>query len=315
MGARVILAAILLAGCSGASGNNVTPADRTMADDSWMSSGTSSEDLLYISNMWTNEVRVYSWPALKRVGTLKGLSEPEAECVDAAGDVWIVNFGKSQMLEYVHGGTKPIAKLDGVGFYVSGCSVDPATGNLAVTILEKNGSSSGESGGYVEVFKNARGTPQTYTDHAGLLQYPAYCTYDDKGNLFVDGSRDVNPWDAFVFAELPAGGDALSDVTLNQNFNYSGGLQWHKPYVAVGDTRSNAIYQFRIRGAYGYENSTTALDGANDILQYAIVGGKVVGANSTTGSVGIWKFPKGGQGIGTLRVLGNPIGVALSPRS
>jgi uncharacterized repeat protein (TIGR03803 family) len=314
-----ILAALAIAACTGGalgpSARPLLPSGRNSDGPSSMAPVAATQDLAYISDEGTNVVYVYSWPQMEHVGTLKGFTYPQGECVDAEGDVWIVDSGTSEMIEYAHAGTKPIARLKNVGFRLSGCSVDPVTGNLAVTVLEKNANSSGDSGGYVAVFKNARGTAQQYGDHDGLLEYPTYCAYDDKGNLYVDGSRGINPWWSFVFAKLPAGGSGLTDISLNQNFNYSGGVQWHKPYVAIGDSRSDTVYEFAIRGAYGYENVTTPLDGSSNVFAFAIRGDTLIGPNSGAGNVMLWKFPEGGQPTKTLTNFSVPIAAVVSPAS
>jgi hypothetical protein len=85
-----------------------------------------SEDLLYISNVYT--VTVYSYPRGRHVGTLKGFYGPERECSDAAGDVFIADG--NNVLEYAHGGTKPIESFSLAGYASQSCAVDPATGNL-----------------------------------------------------------------------------------------------------------------------------------------------------------------------------------------
>ena len=68
---------------------------------------------------------------------LSDSNSPYGECVDKAGDVFVADFGGNTgtpaILEYAHGGTKPIATLSDPGYYPESCSIDPTTGNLAVT--------------------------------------------------------------------------------------------------------------------------------------------------------------------------------------
>jgi hypothetical protein len=105
---------------------------------SWMLPEATSENLLYVSSSsgFSGIVRVYSYPHGRRVGALTSLTYAGGECVDSAGDVFIVEFSGpssagSTVYEYAHGGSTPIATLadPGSGF---GCAVDPTTGNLAV---------------------------------------------------------------------------------------------------------------------------------------------------------------------------------------
>jgi DNA-binding beta-propeller fold protein YncE len=162
--------------------------------------------LLYVSSVLTGDVYVYSYSTQKLVGTLTGFTQPYGLCADKAGNVWVVNDGASQLVEYAHGGSTPIATLSDTGEYPEGCSVDAVTGNLAVTNFY---STSGA--GSVSIYAAARGTPQIYSDPA-IVNY-RFCGYDARGNLFVDGANSSS---AFVFAELPKGKPATSSfVSVN----------------------------------------------------------------------------------------------------
>src|SRR5581483_10436727 len=99
---------------------------------SWMRREATSSDLLYVSDVGTEDVYVYTYPGGTLAGTLTGFAEPQGLCGDAQGDVWIVDTQKSRLVEYAHGGTAPIAVLADHGEYPSGCAVD-AHGNVAVT--------------------------------------------------------------------------------------------------------------------------------------------------------------------------------------
>ena len=68
-----------------------------------------SKDLLYVSNSTT--VTVYSYPQGKLEGRIRFGYLPGGECADQKGDVFITNLVTGQVLEYAHGGTKPIAIL------------------------------------------------------------------------------------------------------------------------------------------------------------------------------------------------------------
>ena len=79
------------------------------------------------------------------------------------------------------------------GYFPFGCSVDPTTGDLAVTNFS---TASGRALGNVVIYEHAKGKPKKrYTDAAisGML----LCGYDDKGNLFVDRLRRQGEHDRF----------------------------------------------------------------------------------------------------------------------
>jgi len=143
---------------------------------SWMASDAKTASLLYVSSVLTNDVYVYSYSTHKLMGTLTGFETPYGLCVDKAANVWIVNDGASQIAEYAHGGTTPIATLSDPGEYPEGCSVDPTTGNLAVTNFY-----SGSGAGSVSIYAGAQGSLKLYSDPA-FTNY-RFCGYDAHGNL------------------------------------------------------------------------------------------------------------------------------------
>src|SRR5579875_3506069 len=137
--------------------------------------------LLYVSNANDGTVSVFSYPQGQLISTLSGFKEPYGLCSDERGDVWIVDDETSTITEYAHGGTSPKATLSDSGQYPAGCSVDPATGNLAVTNYETTGRGEGS----VSIYKKAKGSPARVVDSA--ISRGWFCSYDDKGDLFFDG--------------------------------------------------------------------------------------------------------------------------------
>ena len=77
-----------------------------------MASGLAKRDLLYLSDDGDGNVYVYSFPAAKLQGTLTGLSFPTGECVDEAGDVWIVEEGTNDIVEYCARRQRPDRYVD-----------------------------------------------------------------------------------------------------------------------------------------------------------------------------------------------------------
>jgi len=298
-GVSLCAAAALLAGCGGSLPQS--PAlPQSAADDR----PAKSAGLLYVSDTVSNEVYVYSYPKGKLVQTLSGFYEPAGECVDDAGNVYIANTGGSNVLEYAHGGTTPIAALKDNGYFPVGCSVDPTTGDIAVTNFSTNSSTRGD----LVIYKAGKGRPKARYTNAKLFQM-LLCGYDDKGNLFVDG---LTQGSSFAFAELAKGGSALTNVTLDQSIGSAGGVEWDGKYVAVGDQSTNTIYQFAIGGKKGKKTGSTVLGGATEVFQFWIAGGKVIGPDAAVGDVGIWAYPAGGSPLKTIGGLYAPLGAAVS---
>ncbi|MGB8149847.1 MAG: hypothetical protein WCE97_01475 [Candidatus Cybelea sp.] len=310
----VTAAVAILAGCGG--GSRLSPdlstgLQRSVAPavhSSWMAPDAKKKDLLYISNLGNNTITAYSWPKGKLKGTLTGFTGVQGLCSDKNGDIFITNqiYGASQILKYAHGGTSPIATLSDAGYYPSGCSVDPKTGNLAVANVYR---------GNLGIYQHATGSPTYYTDsniYYGLYSY-FFCGYDDNGNVYVDGTNDGSG--GFEFAELPSGSSAFTDITLNQHIGFPGGVQWDGKHIAVGDQYGQAIYQFTISGSKGTEIGSTLLTGSGDVVQFWKQGPKVVGPDQSNSDVGFWNYPAGGSSTKTItNGIDVPVGATVSKR-
>jgi hypothetical protein len=297
-----IVAAVTLANCGGAltAGNT----QMSPATSSFIAPNAKKQDLLYVSDYGDGAVHVYTWPKGKFIQTLSGFRRAAGECVDKAGDVWITSYVSQEIVEYAHGGTMPIATLSDPDEYPISCSVDPTTGNLAVGNIE----TTGDDQGSVAIYPDAQGTPTLYNDPG--IDRIFFIDYDDAGNLFVDG----RPYSTggFVLAELPEGSSTFMNISLDQSIGMPGGVQWNHNEIVVGDQQNPYLYRFRISGSSASEVGETALDGGDDVVQFYIDGGKVVGPNADTGNAMIWKYPKGGSATKTLSGLSLPFGTVIS---
>ena len=271
---------------------------------SWMAPQAERGSLLYISDLGTNAVYAYSYPKGALVGTLTGFDQPAGECVDNKGDVFIANYVASNILEFAHGSTSPIATLSDPGYHPFDCAVDPTTGNLAVA----NAMTTGSGPGNVAVYKDAKGKPNAYYA-APFISNMAFCSYDKAGNLFVDG---FNSAIAFAFGELPKGKPSFRKISLNQHIGAPDGVQWDGTHMAVEDGTIGVIYRFAISGTKGKEVGSTPLVGSSNVLQIWIDGSKVIGPNADAASVTFWNYPAGGSGTKTIGALVDPIGATVS---
>jgi hypothetical protein len=250
-------------------------------------------DLLYLSD-GGGYVYVYSYPKGELVGTLTGLNLPQGECVDKAGDVFITNTNLSQILEYAHGGTEPIATLSDPGEYPVGCAIDPTTGNLAVTNLSAYGSGPTNS---VSIYKGATGRPQMFTDPD--IYFMFFCGYDKKGNLFVDGQHFGGGGHGFQLAELRAGSSTFVNIAVPVVVDFPGAVQWEGTYVAIGDQQADVIYHVRVVGVTGSIVGETVLSGGLDVVQFWIQGKRVIGPDYLASDAGLWAYPAGGTELKT----------------
>jgi hypothetical protein len=305
-------ASALFSGCAGTAMQASPAGVQTGAARSWMAPDAKKGDLLYVSDLGNDLVDVYSYPHGKLKGTLSGFQAVHSGCVDAAGDVFITSSHNSEILEFAHGGTKPIETLEDGGYGPVGCSVDPANGNLAVANLTPV---YGSGGGGIAIYKHAKGKPKEYSDPNIFFYYD--CAYDNAGNLYVTGS-DMHGF--FKFAEIPSGTTSFTDITLNQTINVPGGVQWDGKYVAVEDQgagyHGSTIYQVSVSGSAGTVVGTTSLGGSSDVIQFWIQGKKVIGPNTgSSPNVMFWKYPAGSTAIKTITGFEEPVGVTVSSAS
>jgi hypothetical protein len=303
--------AILLAGCGGSQppigAPGAMPQSRAIAQHlargkSWMLPEARANNLLYVSTNYDG-VYVFSYPS----GNLQGILSPGEElsagmCVDRNGDVFMTDTRESIVLEYAHGGAAPKATLYGPpsDFSPLGCSVDPMTGNLAVTNADSV---------EVMIFKRARGKPRIYSDPQAIMEF---CTYDNKGNLYVD---QIKHGRASYIGELARGSATFKNLKLDANIGAAGGVQWDGKYVVVDSFGTNVISRVRISNSHGAIVGTTPLTGSSFIRQFWIQGRDVIGADENLNQVGFWKYPAGGSPTKSILGIDEPFApvVSLAP--
>jgi hypothetical protein len=299
------LATALVAGCGGqAIVGNPPQVDsvKTITPDGH---GT-RRDLLYLPiGADPPHVIIATYPQGKMVGTLAHISTVWGMCADNKGNVWVDNG--YQIFKFAHGGTKSIAKLtspvSGLG---TSCAVDPTTGDLAVIELASGGT-------VLNVWPNAQGEPTTYTAPFEAVG----CTYDNSGNLFIDGA--ITSTQDLALAELPNGGSQFNNITLSETSHWAGGMVWDGQYLAVNTllptkprSQRHLIFRISVSGSEGQVVDTIPLKHLFQTVFFAIQGRTLV-TTSNRGTIALWNFPKGGAPFKQLRGLpGNAFGIALS---
>jgi hypothetical protein len=315
----ICAAVVILAGCGGTQGQIagsgampqvVAPAGPTVHQGSWMLPEAKSEDLLYIgAGNGQNAIYVFTYPRFKLVGMLDhGGRYP---CTDSNGNVWIPSFAASAIVEFAHGGVSPIATLSDPNEQPGDCSVDPTTGNLAVTAYP---ASSGSVS--VAVYIGAKGSPQIVPVNPSMST-TSHCGYDDKGNLFVNGYAGDS---TSVFGEVRKGESKFKTIPSIHSFQPFP-IQWDGKYVAVGD--ADRIDRYSIHGGRAIKKGSHYLKEIYWINSFWIQGSKVI-VTDTFGSgydlpAKVYVYPRGGQPI---RRIGWPrikdaggVTVSLAPPS
>jgi hypothetical protein len=267
----------------------------------WMSPSATGQDLVYVTQVG-GPINIFTYPGGQLVGSI-GLGGAGL-CADAKGNVWISNPVAGQLLEYAHGGTSPINTLMLIDQLVISCSVDPATGAIAVDSECQYQSPQCVGPGSVFVYADIKKQPVQYFAGSTALIY--FSSFDPHGNIFVD-KLDQTPsgFGIFGLAKLAKGGTAFKNVTLDRHIYFPGGVQWSGKYLAVGDQEAggqltSSVHQIAIQGTHGKVVSTTRLQGVSDTGEFWIEGSTIVApdtglGNPPAGSVRLYTYPAGGS--------------------
>jgi len=286
---------------------------RPIRAKSWMLNAAKNNKLVYYSDAKYGTVNAYSYPDGTPMGQLTGFQEPQGMCSvptrPQAGDIWIASTNASQVLEYAHGGTTAIDTIDTPGQYPIGCASDPLTGNLAVSNIVTTGSGAGSVTVYASPSSSGTNYPVT------IMTRVYFLTYDDLGNLFVDGSNPPNQ--AFLFAELPAGASAFVPLTFPESMSFPGSVTWDgqkNGHIVVCDQNYSLCYQSQVSGSTVSVTGTFNLAGASDIVQGTAAKSKFIAPDAGLNQLMIFKYPAGTYFRAILGVNsgGQPIGSALS---
>jgi len=245
---------------------------------SWMLPQAKSEDLIYAVG-GCGGACILSYPKGKLVAELTGV-DGGADCSDNDGNVFISE--QTEVVEFAHGGTNPIATYATPYTPPLGCSVDPESGSLAV--VNQNS---------VAVFSaGSQQNPTTYATHIEAQ----YCGYDNSGNLFVNGFDGEN----FALSELPNGASSFESLTLDQSVGNPGQLQWDGRYLTY-ESQSRGqptISRLSIAGSTATVVGQTRLKRLHNFATLSWINkGYIVAPYSVRGpspqNVGTWKYPTG----------------------
>jgi hypothetical protein len=294
-------------GAPGAIPQNRVAATHVDRGGSWMLPEAKSEDLFYISD---GGVYVYTFPQARLVGILKtGLPGPAGMCPDRDGNVWITNFRSGgPVVEYAHGGTKPIATLyTPKALTPQDCSIDPTSGNLAVVGYGP------DRPGTILVYTEARGTPKVYKVS---FAETSFCGYDNKGNLFIDGfGYSEEP--PFVLAELPKGVKRAKKIF---GFGWKGApapspIQWDGTYITI--VTDYTVNRYAIHRGVAVIKDRIHFEDTNRLVDAWIQSGKVVVDSWSCSScysktLHIYRYPAGGYPIRGRKGPPGSFGVTVS---
>jgi hypothetical protein len=299
----------MLPDCSAPAPPSVPPSSTNSRADA--SPGVVSHSaLLYVTDEG-NFVYVYAYPKGRLLQKLDVSQSPTGECIDGT-NVFVTRYNGHDIFEYAHGASRQSVVLPDPGYPV-GCSVDPTTQTLAVANELNRSAGSGN----VVLWKTAgtAAAPTIYSDLAFLE--PAWCSYDNEGNLFVDGqdysTRSVS------LVELPKGGNAFKTISLRISLGWPPGhVQWDGKYITI--SVENVIYRLSFSGSNAYVVGSTQLPAYWNLQGYSVVGAwqndlkkrRLIGTAGE--SIGFFNYP---SGSGPTRSLTQnyPLDAVVSPAS
>lgn len=247
------------------------------------------QDLVYLTS--PPDIYVFSFPAGKLISQIKG-DYPYGLCVNSSGDIFVVDPVADDVTEYSHGATKPKATLRYPGYEPTQCAANPATGDVAVI------SGSGAlirhrtEGYYIWVYPAGTGAPVKYD--VTSLDYLYYASYDEDGDLFIDGRAPSGKWG---LVKLPNGKKKFETIELDQEIlNRARGvsaIQWNGNDLAIGATfryPTADIDRISIKGKKANFVRETHL------LHSAGIGGFWIDGTSVVVPQGseayLWRYPK-----------------------
>ncbi|MBV8196843.1 MAG: hypothetical protein JO263_01800 [Candidatus Eremiobacteraeota bacterium] len=266
------------------------------ASASWMDSRAAKGELLYVSDSSLDDVFAFTWPKLRLVGNVAGLHFPQGLCVDGAGNVWVTDTARSQLLEFAHGGIAPIKRLADPHQYPASCWVGP-NGDLAVGNILSRLQGHGYGAGSLSIYKGAGGRPKVFADPDIVKLF--FDAYDSQGNVFVDGQDSSGN-----FAIAKFDGKKFIPLTINgATVNAPGSVQVTGKYVDVEDQLGSAgnsvMYRTTLQGSTLTVDATAQLLNGMDCVGsfvYGRAGRRVVICpdQGSAPSINVYKYPAGG---------------------
>lgn len=295
------LVLVFVAGCGAQSSqgasSNLMPARLNLMHGQAHQSSASAGDLLYV--LTGKNVTVVSISTWQIIGSIAGY-EAGGICSDpTTGDIFLPQDDDT-ILEYAHGGTTPIATLNGPKGYhdLQECAVDPTTHNLATT--SQFGPSEG-SNSVIIVFPGEQNSPMVYQKKK--IHTLVEGAYDDLGNFYVDAINDNGK---FFIGELKAGQSQISLIRLKASHTVAK-LQWDGTYLvgAVPNQGLGSIaYQLQISGGAATVAGTVRFS-KSGLSGFWISSGTYYQAfgkvpHRKNEALGAWPYPKGGKASATL---------------
>jgi hypothetical protein len=226
-------------------------------------------------------------PTRKKVG----LYDSSGECSTGRTTFWAVNVEGEAAEEYSYDGKyiRSLSPKTSASFFER-CAVSAKSADIAFTASQQ-----------VVVFTGGLQSKMTIYP---VSQTPVHAGYDPANNLYIDAIAMSNE---HVLLELAAGGKSFQNVSLPNELQSAGSVQWDGNYVAVTDATAGNIYRYAITGYAATLKGTVSLKGHLGCPATWIAAPYVFCSNSGKKAVAVYKYPGGGNAIATLGGFGGSI--------
>lgn len=280
----------------------------------------SKASVLFVTDAGAGETYMFDLATLALAGTITGFVQPQGECADSKGNVWIADTAAQTVYEVSHEGRLENELTD--TSYPLSCAWDATTGDLAVT--DQLGPNGGN--GNVAIYKN--GAYSIAYMNAKVFYYN-FAAYDANGNLFVDGRTSSG---AFALMKVPKGSTKMQVLKVTGGKIYFPGMvQWDKSAndLIVGDQScrnayASCLHTLSVQQIKATITSTISLQDSGggtvcDLVQGDVYGGRLFGSDydfcgSQPSTTYAWPYPVGGAPtLSNATVDSAPIGAVVSP--
>jgi hypothetical protein len=218
---------------------------------------------IIVSDASDNVVDIFN-AAGKQTAQLTGFSLPQGLALDTAGNLYVADTNNSRIQVYAAGFKGPPTTINDPGEAPASVTID-SKGNLGVANILTTGSGPGSVS-----FFNKGGTLLTTLSNPNFAKV-LFDAFDDKGNLYIDGT---NASGAFVAGEVVGGvsGKAITILATGNSVGYPGGIAISSTdKIALDDQQNVTIFTYNapVKGSLGMPIATTPLTGAGDPISFA----------------------------------------------
>ncbi len=233
----------------------------------------------YISNFYNSDILEFHYPKGASLSKSIDGDDPQGLCEKSTkGDFWIVDSGSDTVEEYKANTTTDIKSLSVTAGEPAGCAWNSS--DLAVSIL-------GE--GDVVIFKGATGSGTEISDG---LESTYFVGYDPSGDLFADGISESG---TVGLSELDSGSSSFHNVSLPNDLEFPGAVNWDGKYITVEDQEGEAIYGYTVSGSSATLERTVNYSDASDCVDgFIYKGSAFLCPDAGDENAKVYAYPAGG---------------------